>query len=161
MELIEDWSKIRTHFRASLSANLHVAISSVCEDGFPTVSPVGSLFLNDNQTGFYFEKYVTKLPQNSVDRSQICVLGVNSSKLFWIKSLIYGKFDRYPAVKLYGTLGLRREASEKEKERLKRLVRSTSWLKGNKYLWSEMPYVREISFHKAEKINLGKMTANL
>ena len=161
MDLIENWSKIRTHFRASLRGNLHVAISSVCEDGTPTVSPVGSLFLNDNQTGFYFEKYVTKLPQNASDRAQICVLGVNSSKLFWIRSLFKGKFGKYPAVKLYGTLGVKREASEKEKARLKRLVRSTNWLKGNKYLWSEMSYVREIAFHKAEKINLGNMTSDL
>ena len=161
MDLIENWDKIRTHFRASIRSNLHVAIASVCEDGTPTVSPVGSLFLNDNQTGFYFEKYVTKLPQNVSNREQICVLGVNSSKLFWLRTLFKGKFDRYPAVKLYGKLGLKREATEKEKSRLNRMVRSTNWLKGNKYLWSEMPFVREISFHKAEKINLGKMTNDL
>jgi len=161
MDLIENWSKIRTHFRTSLRGNLHVAIASVCEDGTPTVSSVGSLFLNDNQTGFYFEKYVTKLPKNATDRAQICVLGVNSSKLFWLRSLFKGRFDRYPAVRLYGTLGVKRDATEKEKARLKRMVRSTSWLKGNKYMWSDMPYVREVSFHKAEKINLGKMTTGL
>ena len=33
-------------------------------------------------------------------------------------------------------------------------------MKGHKYLWGEMSMVREITFIKAEAINLGKMTQN-
>jgi hypothetical protein len=34
-------------------------------------------------------------------------------------------------------------------------------LKGNNYLWGNMEFVREVTFTKVEKINLGKMTDNL
>ena len=37
----------------------------------------------------------------------------------------------------------------------------TKRLKGNKYLWGDMQIVREITFIKAEAINLGKMTEKL
>jgi uncharacterized protein len=39
-------------------------------------------------------------------------------------------------------------------------MHTTKWLKGNKYLWENMEFVREINFTKAEKINLGEMTEN-
>ena len=72
-----------------------------------------------------------------------------------------GKFGDYPAIKLYGQLGERRKATEKETNRLNRRMKTTRALKGNKYLWGKMEYVRDITFTKAEKINLGKMTNEL
>jgi hypothetical protein len=74
---------------------------------------------------------------------------------FWLKSLLNGKFRSYPAIKLYGELGERRKATEKETSRLNRRMKTTKGLKGNKY------FVREINFTKAEKINLGEMTKEL
>ena len=80
---------------------------------------------------------------------------------FWLKSLLNGKFRSYPAIKLYGELGERRKATEKETSRLNRRMKTTKGLKGNKYLWGKMEFVREINFTKAEKINLGEMTKEL
>ena len=40
-------------------------------------------------------------------------------------------------------------------------LKNTRRLKGHKYLWGNMKEVREISFHKGEKINIGKMTQAL
>ncbi len=37
----------------------------------------------------------------------------------------------------------------------------TKGFKGNSYLWGEMEFVREISFSRAEKNNLGLMTKKL
>lgn len=161
MNLIENWDKIRAHFSKSFSSSLHVSIASVNPDNNPTITPIGSLFLNKNQTGFYFEKYPTKLPINSKFNNNICVLGVNSNKWFWIKSLFKEKFPNHPAIKLYGKLGERRKATEFEIRRLKRRMRATKRLKGHKYLWANMEFIREITFSKAEKINLGKMTKEL
>ncbi|QNM85702.1 pyridoxamine 5'-phosphate oxidase family protein [Polaribacter pectinis] len=154
----ENWQKIRTHFSKSFGTNMHVSIASVNEKNQPTVTPIGSLFLNDNQTGFYFEKFVTKLKSNEKTNKNICVLAVNSSKWFWLKSLFKMKFDEYAGVKLYGELGIKREATEKEARAFQRRVRQTKRLKGSKYLWQDMCEIREIKFTKAEKINLGKMT---
>ncbi|WP_158838174.1 pyridoxamine 5'-phosphate oxidase family protein [Polaribacter sp. L3A8] len=158
VNLIENWQKIRIHFSKCFRANMHVSIASVNEENQPTITPIGSLFLNKDQTGFYFEKFASKLKVNSKTNKNICVLAVNSSKWFWLKSLFKMSFSEYPAVKLYGELGAKRQATEKEYRAFQRRVRKTKRLKGSKYLWEDMNMVREIKFTKGEKINLGTMT---
>jgi hypothetical protein len=161
MDLIENWSRIRTHFSKSFASSLHVSIASVDSEHHPTTTPIGSFFLNNTQTGFYFEKFPTKLPNHSKVNKSICVLGVNSSKWFWAKSLFRGKFSDYPAIKLYGTLGVRRKATEIEIRALRRRMRATKRLRGHKYLWNDMEFIREITFTSAEMIHVGKMTQKL
>ena len=158
INLEENWQKIRKHFRKSFAANIHVSIASVDENHQPTITPIGSLFLNNNQTGFYFEKFATKLNINSKTNKSICVLVVNSNKWFWLKSLFKMSFSEYPAIKLYGELGIKREATEKEYRAFQKRIRKTKRLKGSNYLWKDMSMVREITFTKGEKINLGIMT---
>ncbi len=159
MELIDNWKAIRIHFSKSFQSSLHVSIASVNSQNEPTVTPIGTFFLNNDQTGFYFEKFTTKLPSNAKKNKNICVLGVNSSKLFWVKSLFNVKFSSYPAVRLYGVFGERREATPKEIHALKRRMRTTKRLKGHQYLWGDMHYVRELAFTKAESVDIGKMTS--
>ena len=161
MNIKTDWHKIRKHFNKSFASNFYVSIASVDSENNPTVTPIGSLFLNDNQTGFYFEKFPSKLPEHAKSNPKVCLLGVNSGRIFWIKALFKEKFADFPAMKLYGELGEIREATEKETKRLNRRMKATNGLKGNTYLWKKMEFVREIKFTKAEKINLGKMTAEL
>ena len=158
MDLKADWNSIRKHFNKSFGQNLFISIASVDADNNPTATPIGSLFLNDNQTGFYFEKYPTKLPENAKTNPNICALAVNNSKWFWLKSLFKGKFTTNPGIKLYGQLGKRRKATDQEISRLNRRMKATNRLKGNTYLWKKMEHVRDITFTKAETINLGKMT---
>jgi len=161
MNIKTDWKIIRHHFNKSFSSNLHISIASVDSTNNPTVTPIGSLFLNDNQTGFYFEKFPSKLPEHAKVNPKVCLLGVNSGRLFWIKALFREKFYDYPAIKLYGELGERRKATEKEISLLNRRMKIAKGLKGNKYLWGKMEFVRVILFTRAEKINLGKMTNEL
>ncbi|KYG79798.1 hypothetical protein AWW67_10805 [Roseivirga seohaensis] len=158
MDIIKNWDFIRQHFSKSFRSNFYVSIASVDINNNPTVTPIGSLFLNDNQTGFYFEKFAVKLSKNADSNPNICVLGVNSNRWFWIKSLFKGKFTNPPAIKLYGKLGEKRKATTKEIERLNRRMRATKSLKGNAYLWKKMDSIRDIKFTSAEQINLGKMT---
>ncbi|WP_347922781.1 hypothetical protein [Pontimicrobium sp. SW4] len=160
MNLITDWGKIRTHFNKSFKSNFYVSVASVDTKNNPTVTPIGSLFLNDVQTGFYFEKFTSKLPVHAKTNKNICVLGVNSNRLYWIKSLFKGHFSAPPAIKLYGELGEKRKATPQELNRLNRRMKLTKGLKGNTYLWKNMDYVREIKFTSAVQINLGKMTKN-
>lgn len=158
MDIQKNWFQIIDHFNRSFSTNFHVSVASVDQDNCPTVTPIGSLFLNKGQTGFYFEKYPSKLPKHAQINQNICVLAVNSSSLLWLRSLFAGKFYKYPAIKLYGQLGERRQATEWEIKKLRKRMRATKGLKGNTYLWGDMQFVREVSFSKAEQINLGKMT---
>lgn len=161
MDIKTNWEKIRLHFNKSFRSNFHVSIASVDSENNPTVTPIGSLFLRKNQTGFYFEKFPSKLPTHAKTNRRVCVLAVNSNNWFWIKSLFRGKFNNYPAIKLYGELGQRREATEIEISRLNKRMKTTKGMKGNRYLWGNMKFVRDITFTKAEKINLGEMTKDL
>lgn len=161
MNINTEWSEIRNHFNKCFRSNFHVSIASVDKDNNPTVTPIGSLFLGKDCSGFYFEKYPRKLPEHARYNKNICVLAVNSNRLFWLKALYKGKFNSYPGIKLYGILGDRREATEVEIARLNRRMQATRWLKGNLYLWGHMPYVRDIVFSKAEKIDLAAMTNDL
>ena len=161
MYIHKDWLEIRKHFSLSFRSNFHVAVASVDKDNTPTVTPIGSLFLNKDCTGFYFEKYPRKIPEHAYHNKNICVLAVNSNRVFWLKALFKGKFNSYPGLKLYGVLGDRREATDVEISRLNRRMKATRWLKGNHYLWGHMPYVRDISFTKVEKVNLANMTDHL
>ena len=86
------------------------------------------------------------------------LLGVNSSRVFWLRALFK---EKLPVIKLYGELDERRMATEQETKRLNCRMRMTKGLKGNTYLWGKMEYVIDIKFTKAEKINLRKMTASL
>jgi hypothetical protein len=114
MDIQKNWPDIRKHFNQAFKTNFHVSIASVDLEGYPTVTPIGSLFLNGNQTGFYFEKFPLKLPEHSKGTKNICVLGVNSNTFFWLVSLFSGKFNSYPAIKLYGQLGERRKATDRK-----------------------------------------------
>ncbi len=161
MDIKANWNLIKKHFNKSFKTSLSVSIASVDNDNKPTVTPIGTVFLNKDQTGFYFEKFPKKIPKNAKTNKNICVLGVNSSKWFWIKSLYKLKFNSYPAIRLYGELGDKRKATEIEISRLNRRMRTTKGLKGNTYIWDNMEFVREMKFTKAEGINIGKMTTEL
>ncbi|WP_109098493.1 pyridoxamine 5'-phosphate oxidase family protein [Aquimarina sp. AU58] len=161
MNSIANWRFIRKHFNATYKTSLSVAIASVDKDNKPTVTPIGTFFLNKDQTGFYFEKFPKKIPNNVKTNKNVCVLGVNSSKWFWIKALYKLKFDSYPAIRLYGVLGEKRKATDIEISRLNRRMKTTKGLKGNAYLWGNMEYVRDIKFTTAEGVNIGKMTEAL
>ena len=158
VHLLDDWNQIYEHFNRAFRSNFHVSVASVTQDGTPTVTSIGSLFLNRDQTGFYFEKFPSKLRESAHGNSHICVLGVNSSTILWVKSLISMKFERYPAFRLFGELGSLRMATEREQSRLIRRMKITRWTKGHHYLWGDMNMVREIAFTSVECINLGKMT---
>ncbi|CAL2101567.1 Pyridoxamine 5'-phosphate oxidase family protein [Tenacibaculum sp. 190130A14a] len=162
MDIKKNWKIIRRHVTASFKTSLHVSIATVSKDNTPLVTSIGTLFLNKDQTGFYFEKFSSKLTSNVEVNNQVCVLAVNSSRWFWIKSLYKNKFEKHPALKLYGELGLQRKASDQELSRLERRMKLLKGLKGHTYLWGKgMDTVREIRFNKVEKMKLGIMTAEL
>jgi hypothetical protein len=161
MDIRGDWNSIRKHFSRSFRTSFHVSIASVDPENNPTITPIGSLFLNRNRTGYNFEKFPSKLPLHAKTNPGICVLAVNSSSWLWIRSLWSGKFKTYPGIKLYGSLGERRKATSVEITRLNKRMRLSRGMKGNAYLWGDMEYVRDVSFTRAEIINLGDMTRKL
>lgn len=158
MDLEENWSEVRLLFRESFKSSFHYAIASVADNGEPHVTPIGSLILTEPGRGFYFEKFPRHLPRNVAGNNRICVLAVNSSRWFWLKSLWNGKFEAPPAVRLHGIARELRPANERETALWQKRVHRLRLTKGHKLMWSDMNMVREIEFDRLEPVCIGPMT---
>ena len=156
-----EWSRIRREFGAAFSSSLHFAIATVAPDGAPHVAPIGSVLLQEPGRGVYFEEFPQRMPEHLRENAKICVLAVNSSRWFWVGALLRGRFERPPALRLYGTAGVRRRASEREVARWQRRVRALRFTKGHRQMWSGMQTVRELQFTGFDFVRLGKMTEGL
>jgi len=160
MELLDNWTKIKILFRESFWSSFHYAIATVNEYGEPHVTPIGSLMLGKPGHGYYFEEFPEKLPRYLSSNNHVCVMAVNSGRWFWITSLFRGQFSSPPAVRLHGTVGQLREATQTEinfwQNRVKRLRLS----KGHSLMWANMKMVRDINFNRFEPVNMGEMTRN-
>jgi general stress protein 26 len=161
MNLGNNWTKIRTIFNDAFNSCLHYALTTANEDGSPHVTPIGALVLREDRTGFYFDEYCTKTRQNLERDPRICLLAVNAGREFWGKSLATGKFPDPPAVRLTGTAGEIREATEDEKEIWKSKISYARGTKGYETLWNNMHLVRDLKFESFEPVEMGEMTAGL
>jgi hypothetical protein len=161
MDLHNNSNEIKNLFRESFKSSLHYAIATVSEDGTPHVTPIGSLILGKPGKGFYFEKFTHNLPRNIENSSRVCVLAVNSSRWFWVKSLFGGRFNMPPAVRLYGVAKELRPATDREATLWQKRVSSARFTKGHALMWREMSMVREIEFDRIEPVHIGRMTQGL
>ncbi len=160
MDLISNWKEVKSLFKNAFNSSFHFAIATINENGEPHITPIGSLILGKPGHGIYFEKFTKNLPRNFGSNKKICVLAVNSSKWFWLKSLLTGHFKSPPAVRLYGVAGDLREATETEIALWQKRVRSVRFSKGHALIWQSMSMVRDIEFTKIEPVRFGEMTRN-
>jgi uncharacterized protein len=124
---------------------LYCSIATVGKNGEPNITPIGTVFLRPDQTGFFFDRYTSALASNLLTNNRVCVLAVNSSKTFWLSSLFMGRFSSPPGIRLYGTAGALRPASSEERAQVDSRVRKTRWLKGSRMLWSDLTHVRDLT----------------
>lgn len=158
MDINTDWPEIKRLFRESFSSSFHYAISTVTSNGEPHVTPIGSLILGAPGHGIYFEEFPSRLPSNLERNPKLCVLAVNSSRWYWLKSLLRGRFGQMPAVRLHGKAGKTREATDKEIALWQKRVRAVRFTKGHSLMWRSMRTVREIEFTRIEPVRIGRMT---
>jgi hypothetical protein len=161
MEIGNHWKTIQTIFRHSLDSSLHFAVATVNEDGSPYLTPIGSLFLSEAKAGFYFDVYSVNMSKNLERDPRVCVLAVNSHVSYWGKSFVVGKCETPPSVRLMGTVGERREATEAELEIWHKHVEFARGMKGYELLWGNMRFVRDIYFDSFEPVHMGEMTRDL
>ncbi len=158
MELTDEtWERVRTLFRQALRTSLHHSFATVGEDGAPRVTPIGSLILTRNRRGFYFEEYASGLRRNLSVNNRVCILAVRSSKWQFLKALFFGKVTEPLAVRLMGTVGERRPASDEETAAFRQRVSRYRWLKGHALLWGGLRHVRDITFDSCETVRLGSL----
>lgn len=161
MNVHENWKQVKALFRESFRSSFHYSIATVSENGEPHVTPIGSLILGKPGEGFYFEKFTRQLPNNVRANCRVCVFAVNSSRWFWLKSLLLGRFELPPAVRLHGTAKELRPATERELALWRKRVRSVRFTRGHKLMWSDMDRVRTIEFDRVEPVHIGQMTHGL
>ncbi|MEN3220921.1 pyridoxamine 5'-phosphate oxidase family protein [Mycolicibacterium porcinum] len=155
------WAAIKEIIGRAKKSSLHCAIASTDIDGGPHITPVGTVFLRDDRTGFYFDQYTSALARN-VDRDpRVCVMAVDTGRLFWFRSLLGGRFGAPPAVRLYGTVSAARPASSPELEQVRNSVRATQRLKGGRMLWSDFSQVRDVTFDGFRPVRYPVMMSHL
>lgn len=158
MQVKENWTDVKRIFAQSFKSSFHFSLATVNENGEPHVTPIGSLILRQPGHGIYFEEFTRQLPRNVQNNKQVCVLAVNSSRWFWIKSLFCGRFKSPPAIRLFGTVGEAREATGKEIKLWYHRVRQLRFTKSYSLMWENMKTVRDIKFTRVESVNMGEMT---
>ena len=146
LNIEKHWAQIVKVLTCGQASTIYCSVGSVNPDGSPNVTPVGTFFLRDNSTGYYFDHYTSALARNIDLNPNICVMAVNAGRLFWLRSLFRGRFISPPGVRLYGKVGPIRSATNEEIKKVRRRVRSTRWLKGNRLLWANLTHVRDVTF---------------
>lgn len=159
--LYKHWSEIRRVVERGQSSSLYCSIASVSEDGAPTITPIGTVFLGSEPSGFFFDRYTSDLGKNIDANGKICLLAVNSGKWFWLRSFLSGRFASPPGVRLYGTAGPLREATSDELSQIESRIRSSKWLKGTQLIWSSFTHVRDLEFTSFRPVTYPVMMERL
>jgi hypothetical protein len=160
-ELRDNWQQIRTVFDAGIKSSLHCAIASVGADGCPHVTPIGFVFLRDDYSAYYFEEYAQKLPQNLAHNPRVCLLVVNSGRWFWLRAMFRGRFASLPGIRLTGSAGARRAATDAERATYQARVKALRHTRGYQLIWRDLRHVREIKLDGFAPVAYPHMTEGL
>lgn len=161
MDLEANWSTIKKTFDATIGSSRHCAVASVAPDGSPCVTPIGFIFLRDDQTAFYFEEHARQLPTNLGQNPKVALLLVNSGALFWASFLLRGCFTSPPGMRLFGVAGGRRPATDAERQALAARIRPYRRFKGSSLIWSRLDHVRDIRIERCEPVTYPNVTEAL
>ena len=153
----QEWQHIGKVMNDAQKAAMHCSIATVDAQLQPTITPIGTLFLRENQSGFFFDTYTESLQQNLPQNSKACIQAVNSSRLFWLKSLFKGPFSDYPGVRLYVEIGDLRLANAEELAQISRRIQSLKWTKGSQLIWSDFTHVRDFTVQSFRWVKYPKM----
>ncbi|KZY60084.1 pyridoxamine 5'-phosphate oxidase [Oleiphilus sp. HI0071] len=161
MELAKHWNEITNVIGSSQRSSMHCSIATVDDQGMPNVTPIGTVFLRNDFTGYFFDTYTSKLATNLNHSDKACLSAVNTKSSFWLKSLFKGKFLSPPGVRLYGTVGQLREATKEEIAAVNKRIKPLAWSKGSKLIWSSFTHVRDIKFNDFRPVQYPKMMEHL
>ena len=151
------WRRIHKVVNDAQKAAMHCSIATVDVNLQPTVSPIGTVFLRENPSGFFFDTYTESLQQNLPQNSKACIQAINSSRLFWLKALFKGEFSDYPGVRLYVEIGDLRLANAEELAQISRRIQILKWTKGSQLIWSDFIHVRDFQVYTFKWVKYPKM----
>ena len=160
-ELASNWPRIVWIFKKSLFSTGFYTFATTDPEGRAHMAPYASLILKDDCTGYYSEVFPNRMTRNLKEDQRICIMAVSLGRWQWFKALLTGRFDEWPGVRLYGTVGKSRTAQPGELDRFLARVKRYKPFKGYDLLWKDMHTVRDIRFTHFEPLNLGAMTRHL
>jgi hypothetical protein len=158
----ENWEQILKFWgdgsHATASPNMPYCIfGTVDEDGSPRMAPYSSLILGKDRQGFYFDEFSSHLSRNLDRHQKIGVLLLTTKKWFWMKAVLSGRFNHAPGIRLMGTVGEKRAATDREIDAFKKPLRSLKVFRGYQPLWGIMKHGRDIHFDSFETVKCGSM----
>lgn len=140
---------------------IYCSIATINKDGHPHIAPIGSVYLSDEQGGYFIEMFTSSMTTRNSEQDKACIMAINTSPWFWIKSLFKGKFVSIPGFRLRVTLHEKRVAEDFEKERFLKQVHPLRFFKGHKILWSKMGAIREFTIDEVIPLKMGQMTKDI
>jgi uncharacterized protein len=146
LPLAPHWAQICRTLETAQRAAVHCAIASVSADGEPHVTPIGTVFLRKDHSGFFFDTYTSALGRHIDANARVCVMAVNTSPWFWFRSFLVGRFGSPPGLRLHGTAGPLREATPDELKAVAQRTQATRRFKGHRLLWTRFTHVRDLQF---------------
>ena len=155
----ENWKKITKYYNEYMKGSVCCTLATTSSKNEPNVTPIGSLILRDDFSGFFFDIFPSVMVENIEDNGRVCLLLVNTSKFFWFQSFRKGVFKKPSGIKMAGTIGKKREATPEEKEAFLVKFKMFKPFKGFKLLWGDLTYVRDVTFTDYYPINTGTMTS--
>lgn len=158
MQVTEDLFKHK--IKPLFTQAVFCSVATVNADGMPHVSPIGSVVLKDLQSGWFFQKFTKRIPQNAETCQFATIMAVNDGKWFWLKALLRGQFKQPPAMRILVKLGELRPATEVEAQKFKRRVRIFKHSKGHAMMWQDMANIREFEIIEYKPVYIGKMTSD-
>jgi hypothetical protein len=137
----------------------YCSISTISKEGHPHTSPIGSVYLTTPNEGYFIEMFTTSFKDKVGEKA--CIMAVNVSIIFWLKSLIMGSFKTLPGIRLYITIDEARKITEEEYNHFQKKVRPFKGLKGHAIMWSRATYVRPFRIEGNKPVSIGLMTKHL
>ena len=160
-DLKANWPRIVRHFEKSILTSRFYTFAIVNPDGSAHATPIASLVLNDDCSGYFSDVFHGKMMENIKVDQRVCILAVRMGFGFWLKAIARGRYDAWPGIRLYGTVGPSRQARPGEIDRWRKRVNRFKRFKGYTLLWKYVDRVRDIQFTHYEPLRMGAMTHQL
>jgi len=154
---LQEWQHIRKVVNDAQKSAMHCSIATIDEQLQPTITPIRTLFLRENYSGFFFDTYAESFKENLSQNNKACIQAINSSRLFWLKSLLKGEFSDYPGVRLYVEISALRAANDEELTQISQRIKTLKWTKGSKLIWSDFTQIREFTVQSVRWVKYPKM----
>jgi hypothetical protein len=87
-DLKADWPWIVQHFRKSILSSQFYSFATVNPDGSAHVTPIASLVLKDDGSGYFSDVFPGSMAKNLKVDQRICIMAVRMGFWYWLKALV-------------------------------------------------------------------------